>query len=80
MGMAAILVNGPRQFLQSFVSPPYGGSIWNLNKIGSEASEEKSFEILNNFPIQMYRAHTNAYGSELDLAVKRSNINVQKFF
>ena len=24
------------------------------------ASEEKSFEILNNFPIQMYGAHTNA--------------------
>ena len=26
----------------------------------SEASEEKSFVTLNNFPIQMYRAHTNA--------------------
>ena len=31
-----------------------------LNKISSEASEDKSFETLNNFPIQMYRAHTNA--------------------
>ena len=27
---------------------------------GPEASEEKSFEILNIFPIQMYGAHTNA--------------------
>ena len=31
-----------------------------LSQIGSEASKEKSFEILNNFPIQMYGAHTNA--------------------
>ena len=31
-----------------------------FEEIGSEASEEKLFEILNNFPIQMYGAHTNA--------------------
>ena len=37
-----------------------------------EASEEKSFEIINIFSIQMYRAHTNAYRSKPDLAVKRS--------
>ena len=45
-----------------------------------EASEEKLFEILNSFPIQMYGAHTNAKGSKLDLAVKRSNVNVQQLF
>ena len=28
------------------------------------------------FSKQMYRVHTNAYGSKLDLAVKRLNINV----
>ena len=28
--------------------------------ISPEAAEEKSFEILNIFPIQMYSAHTNA--------------------
>ena len=38
--IAAILVNGQRQFQQSFVSPTYGGSTWNLSKIGSAASEE----------------------------------------
>ena len=31
-----------------------------MSNIGPEASEEKSFEILNIFPIQMYGAHTNA--------------------
>ena len=34
-----------------------------LSKFGSAASEEKLFEILNNCPIQMYGAHTNAQGS-----------------
>ena len=32
----------------------------NLKNTGRVASEEKSFEILNIFPIQMYGAHTNA--------------------
>ena len=54
MGMAAILVNGPQLFKQSFVPLPQGGSTWNLSSTGSEASEEKLFEILNIFPIQMY--------------------------
>ena len=31
-----------------------------FEQIGSVASEEKSFEILNNFPTQIYGAHTNA--------------------
>ena len=31
-----------------------------FEQISSEASEDKSFETLNNFPIQMYRAHINA--------------------
>ena len=35
-------------------------------------SEKKSFEILNNFPIQMYGVHTNEQGVKLDLAEKRS--------
>ena len=56
MGMAAILVNGPQPFLQSFVLLPQGGSTWNFSNIGPEASEEKSFEIINR-PIQM---HTEA--------------------
>ena len=43
---------------------------------GPEASEEKPFEIINIFSIQMYGAHTNAYRSKLDLAVKRLNVNV----
>ena len=56
MGMVvAILVNGLQPFLQSFIPLPQGGSIWNLSNIGPEAPEEKSFEILNIFPIQMHR-------------------------
>ena len=43
---------------------------------GPEASEEKPFEIINIFSILMYEAHTNAYRSKLDLAVKRLNVNV----
>ena len=31
-----------------------------MSNIGPEASEEKSFEILHIFSIQMYGAHTNA--------------------
>ena len=70
MGMAAILINGPCPFYQSFILLPQGGSIWNLSNTGPEASEEKSFEIINIFSIQMYGAHTNVYRSKLDLAVK----------
>ena len=67
--------------LAIFCSPP------NLRRLHMkseqhclEASEEKSFEILNIFPIQMYGTHTNAQGSKIDLAVKRSNVNVQQLF
>ena len=49
-------------------------------KFGPEASEEKPFEIINIFSIQMYEAHTNAYRSKLDLAVKRLNVNVRQLF
>ena len=55
MGMAAILVNGWQPFWQSFISLAQGGSKWNFSNIGPEAPEEKSFAILNIFPIQMYR-------------------------
>ena len=51
----------------------------NLSIIGSVASE-KSFEILNNFPIQMYEAHINAQGTKHDLAIQRSNINLRQSF
>ena len=54
MDIAAILVNGPRLFQQSFVPLAQGGSTRNFSNIGPEASEEKSFEILNIFPIQLY--------------------------
>ena len=55
MGMAATLVNVLRPFQQSFIPPTQEGSIWNLCKIGPEAPEEKLFEILNIFPIQMHK-------------------------
>ena len=39
--------------LAIFHSPARGGSTWNLSNIGPEASEEKSFEILNIFHLRM---------------------------
>ena len=48
MGMVAILVNGPQTLKQAFI--PQGGSKWNLSNICPEASEEKSFKILNISP------------------------------
>ena len=66
--------------LAIFHSPAHGGSAWNLSNTGPEASEEKPFEIINIFSLQMYGAHTNAYRSKLDLAVKRLNVNVWKLF
>ena len=80
MGIAATLVNGPWPFYQSFIPLPQGGSTWNLSNTCPEAWEEKSFEIINIFSIQKYGADTNAYESKLDLAVKKSNINVQLSF
>ena len=41
--------------LAIFHSPAQGGSVWNLSNTGPEASEEKSFEIINIF-------HTNVWG------------------
>ena len=79
MGMAAILVNGPWPFQRSFVPLPQGGST-KFEQHCPEASEEKSFEIINIFSIQMYETHTNAYKSKLDLAVKRSKVNVRPSF
>ena len=66
--------------LAIFHSPAQGGSAWNLSNTGPEASEEKSFEIINIFSIQMYGAHTNAYRSKRDLAIKKSNVNVWQLF
>ena len=71
MGIAAILIkNTP--ILAIFHSPGQGGSTWNLNNTGPEASEVK----LSTFfpykcmgPIQMH--------TEANLAIKRSNVNVQ---
>ena len=47
-----------------FYFPAQGGSAWNLSNTGQEASEEKPFEIINIFSIQMYGAHTTAYRSK----------------
>ena len=44
MGMAAILVNWPGSFEQTFIPPSQGGSLWNLASIGSVVLEEKMFE------------------------------------
>ena len=62
--------------LAIFHSPAQGGAAWNLSNTGPEASEEKPFEIINIFSIQMYGAHTNAYSSKLDLALKRLNVSI----
>ena len=53
MDMAAILVNGRQTFMHSSISLPQGGS--KLSNIGPEALEDKSFENMNIFPIQMHR-------------------------
>ena len=72
MGMAAILVNGPWPILAIFHSP----APRRLHSFGPEVSEEKSFEIITIFSIQMYRAqmHTSK------LVKKRSNTNVRPSF
>ena len=54
MGMAAILVDGPQLFLAIFHSPDPFRLLLKLKDIGREVSEEKSFEILNIFSLQMY--------------------------
>ena len=40
----------------------------------------KSFEIINIFSIQMYGAHTNAWGHKFDLVVKRLKANLGSSF
>ena len=44
MGMAATLVMWPGPFEQTFISPSYGGSTWNLASISLFVSKEKKFE------------------------------------
>ena len=44
MGMAAILINGPRLFVQIFNPPLTEGSRRKLKKIGPWISEEKLFK------------------------------------
>ena len=51
-----------------------------MSNTGPEASEEKSFEIINMFSIKMYGAYTNAYRSKLDLTVKRSMSRYDHYF
>ena len=43
-------------------------------------TEANLTEIINSFSIQMYGAHTNAYRSKFDLAIKRSNHNIRPSF
>ena len=47
MAMVAILVMWPRHYVQTFASPPHGGSMCNLVSIGPAASEEM-FENVDN--------------------------------
>ena len=44
MGMAAILINGPRPFVQMFNPPLTEGFRRTLKKIGLEVSSEKLFK------------------------------------
>ena len=60
---------------QSFILLPK-----DLSNTGPKASQEKSFEIINIISIQMHGAHTNAYRSKIDPAVKWSNVNVWPLF
>ena len=55
---------------------------WILEETSKKKKKKKKKKkwILNIFPIWMYRAHTNAWGSKFDLAVKRSNVNVGPSF
>ena len=44
IGMAAILIYGPRPFLQSFNPDLTEGSTWSFKNFGPGVSEEKLFE------------------------------------
>ena len=47
MGMAAILIKGPRPFEQILNSPLTEGSTWSLKIIGKVISEEMSFKVVD---------------------------------
>ena len=68
MGMAAILVMWPGRNIQTFFLPLSRGCIWNLIEIGSEVSEEKSFENVDGRRTDAGRYHPisspGAFGSE----------------
>ena len=80
-----------RRFLKVFTIYGHGGHLgqWTISMlaishspniyIGPEASEEKSFEILNIFPYKCI-VPIHMHREANDLAVKRSNINVQYLF
>ena len=64
MGLAAMLVMWPRLFEQLFFPKGPGGCIWNLVAIGSVASEEKSFEIVDGRTEPAYTISSpGAFGS-----------------
>ena len=60
-------------YFSNFGSPPFPEDICKDSAILKACSvlEKKIFKGFS---------HTNAQGSKLDLAVKRSNVNVQQFF
>ena len=80
MGMTAILVSRLLPFQKSFIPLPTEAPYEILSKFGTAVSEWKLFEILNNCPIQMFGAHTNAQGSKHDLDIKRTNVKVRQSF
>ena len=59
-GHGAHLGHWTATILAIFLSPTLRRLHMKFEQHCPEASEEKSFEILNIFPIQMYGAHTNA--------------------
>ena len=59
MGMAAILIMLPGPVEQTFVSPSYGGSIWNLTLIGPVVSEETMLE-----NVDTHTLYTHTYGRQ----------------
>ena len=63
-----------RDHFSNFLFPLPKEAPYEIWKIGPEAPEEKLFEILNIFPIQMHKV------AKLTLPKKRSNVNVQPLF
>ena len=82
MDMAAILVMWPRPFEQTFVSPPQGGSLWNLASIGPVVSEENMFENVDiHTYIHTYGRRRPAYpiSSSVSLRLRWANNTNKKF-